>query len=481
MKVNPYSAALDGLALPDPVAAFFDFCREREAIRVRRESGAPAPWSADPIFQQGRFLNVFREDDRGSKAVRRFVEPTRHDLPRLVQAVFFARWCNRQSTLDATRVEQLGDAQSLRHALQMLPDQPWCNVTAYPVEPVRFNGRLYSRLETATSLFGELRAPLTNAITQSGGDATVATKAVNALLGMSNDFPIFMAIIDLADLRPDIIDPASPVPTGIGAVAFLDRLQHDLGCEDHHQASLQMMALQREHWPEAKRPFQPIDIEYLACECRKYFSYVNGTKAFVGKNRFREGGAAGLLFDIDCSADRSDTQIHVLAGGPGSGKSTVATALRQAGYRVLPETARQRLNAGVARGLSAAELRADPIAWQQENLRLDHALFDALSPGELIFTDTSVVEDLVYCARAGIEVGPRLQAWLRAKRYKRVFFLEPLKLYEATPLRRESQALARRLSAEVLARYRDFGYDPVLVPAAPLEERVARIRSHLDG
>ena len=36
---NPYASALDGLKLVDPVSAFFDFCREREKIRMARESG----------------------------------------------------------------------------------------------------------------------------------------------------------------------------------------------------------------------------------------------------------------------------------------------------------------------------------------------------------------------------------------------------------------------------------------------------------
>ena len=36
---NPYAKALEGLHLDDPVKAFFDFCREREAIRIRREKG----------------------------------------------------------------------------------------------------------------------------------------------------------------------------------------------------------------------------------------------------------------------------------------------------------------------------------------------------------------------------------------------------------------------------------------------------------
>jgi hypothetical protein len=81
-----YAAALDGLYLPDPVAAFFNWCKEREAIRKRRESGAPAPWSKDPIFQKARFLNVFREDDRVTKSLLKFVKPVaeKGNLPDLI-------------------------------------------------------------------------------------------------------------------------------------------------------------------------------------------------------------------------------------------------------------------------------------------------------------------------------------------------------------------------------------------------------------
>ena len=73
---NPYAKALEGLHFEDPVKAFFDFCREREAIRLRREAGEPREnWTKDPVFQQGRFLNVFREDDRVTKALFHFVKP----------------------------------------------------------------------------------------------------------------------------------------------------------------------------------------------------------------------------------------------------------------------------------------------------------------------------------------------------------------------------------------------------------------------
>ena len=282
---NPYATALDGLVLDAPVSAFFCFCREREQIRFLRESGAPDPWTEDPIFQQGRFLNVFREDDRGSKAILRFARSLEKDLSSLTHALFFARWCNRQETLDKLSIKILSRSKELRKKLETL--DPWCNVTAYPVEPVHWEGMHYSRFDAATILFGEIKESLTETLTGAQGDVIKATNAVNALFRMQNDFPIFMAIIDLAWFRPDVIDPASHVPTGIGAIAYLDLLQTYFDLEDHQQTCDRMIALQKEYWPEAKRAFQPIDIEYLSCECRKYYSYVNGTKQFEGKNVFR--------------------------------------------------------------------------------------------------------------------------------------------------------------------------------------------------
>ena len=281
---NPYASALDGLKLVDPVSAFFDFCREREKIRMARESGGSPPWSDDPIFQKGRFLNVFREDDRGSRAIIRFTGGLDKNLPFLVQTLFFARWCNRQETLDKLSSDILSDPNTLKNRLQNI--DPWFNHTAYPVEQVHWEGKQYERLDAATALFAEIKVPLSETIRGANGDVIKATNAVNDKFRMQNDFPIFMAIIDLAWFRPDVIDPGSHVPTGIGAVAYLDRLQEYFSLNTHQQTCDQMIKLQKQYWPEAKREFFPIDIEYLSCECRKYYSYVNGTKLFEGKNFF---------------------------------------------------------------------------------------------------------------------------------------------------------------------------------------------------
>lgn len=283
MTKNKYRTSLDGLVIENPVESFFNYCIERENIRIKRESGEAFPWSEDKIFQKGRFLNVFREDDRVSKSIINFAKPLTDDLPLLIQALFFGRWCNRQETIDKLNHEDLLDADTLKDKLIQL--EQWENFNAYPVQDVMWNEKTYSRIDTATTLFYEIKDDLTEIVLDSNLDVIQATKNINKRFKMENDFPIFMALIDIAWFREDVIPITSQVPTGIGAQPYLDRLQEYLDLESHQAVATEMISLQKEYWPEAKRTFYPIDIEYQSCECRKYFSYINGTKKFEGKNR----------------------------------------------------------------------------------------------------------------------------------------------------------------------------------------------------
>ena len=282
---NPYRDALRGLKLDDPVRAFFDWCRERESIRVKRGQGLPSPWSADPIFQHGRFLNVFREDDKGSRAILRFVGRAGKTVPKLLHALFFARWCNRHSTLDRLDPQLLRQPDRLLHFLLNEAEQPWFS-EAYPVVEARWEGKTYDRLEGCVDLFPRCLRFLEDCIRNAAGNVSTATRQINARFEMSNDFPIFMAVADIAWFDAALIRPDSPVPTGIGSSPFMDLLQRHLGLSSHEATMQRMIELQTVHWPEARRKFTPIYIEYLCCECRKYYSYVNGTKCFEGRNLF---------------------------------------------------------------------------------------------------------------------------------------------------------------------------------------------------
>ena len=52
------------------VHQFFDFMAAREALRLKKETGAPWPWSDDPILNTYKFTNVKREHDRTTRWMR---------------------------------------------------------------------------------------------------------------------------------------------------------------------------------------------------------------------------------------------------------------------------------------------------------------------------------------------------------------------------------------------------------------------------
>jgi hypothetical protein len=76
------------------VEAFFAYARERHSIYLKRLAGDPWPWTSDPILQQYRFTNVFRELDKTTQWFKKNVrEPLRND-PSVFLATVIFRWFN---------------------------------------------------------------------------------------------------------------------------------------------------------------------------------------------------------------------------------------------------------------------------------------------------------------------------------------------------------------------------------------------------
>jgi hypothetical protein len=61
-----------------PVEDFWYWINERHSIWVLRNSGAPKPWTDDPILRDYKFTNAYRQLDRGTVWLREnFLEPHR--------------------------------------------------------------------------------------------------------------------------------------------------------------------------------------------------------------------------------------------------------------------------------------------------------------------------------------------------------------------------------------------------------------------
>lgn len=80
---------------------FWRFVAERDRIRLRREGGAPEPWTEDPTLRDYHFTNVHRSHDPGTRWIVRTCESRGWvDLPDVLFAAYVYRSLNRVSTFE---------------------------------------------------------------------------------------------------------------------------------------------------------------------------------------------------------------------------------------------------------------------------------------------------------------------------------------------------------------------------------------------
>jgi hypothetical protein len=80
-------------------SGLFDWMLKRHDIWVRRSEGKPKPWTADPILQQYRFCNVFRELDTVTLWIRDNIRIPFATHPYLWFMLAIARTINHPPTL----------------------------------------------------------------------------------------------------------------------------------------------------------------------------------------------------------------------------------------------------------------------------------------------------------------------------------------------------------------------------------------------
>lgn len=78
---------------------FVAFIKERHAIYERRQAGKPKPWTKDPILQQYRFCNVYRELDTVTIWIRQYWRDPWKDDPNVWFAMIVARLINWPDSL----------------------------------------------------------------------------------------------------------------------------------------------------------------------------------------------------------------------------------------------------------------------------------------------------------------------------------------------------------------------------------------------
>ncbi|MGW8706493.1 AAA family ATPase [Brevundimonas sp. NPDC055814] len=165
----------------------------------------------------------------------------------------------------------------------------------------------------------------------------------------------------------------------------------------------------------------------------------------------------------------------VLTGGPGSGKTTLLEALAAAGHATSPEAGR-----AIIRRQQAIDGEALP--WKDRalfaELMLDRELEahtgaeDAAGP---VFFDRGVPDVVGYLTLCGLPVPAHVERAAQDIRYDRRVFIAPVwpEIFGQDAERKQDLDEARRTFEAMAETYPRFGYELIVLPQAPVAERLA--------
>ena len=170
----------------------------------------------------------------------------------------------------------------------------------------------------------------------------------------------------------------------------------------------------------------------------------------------------------------------VLTGAPGAGKTTLLGAAAAAGLITSPEVARR-----ILREPGGMELRArDPLGFAAAMLEGHHGEFTAhgAAPGAVLF-DPGFPDVVGFLEVSGLAVPAAVDRACRTLRYTGPVFRAPAwaQIYTSDPERIQDWAGAVASDEAVTAAWKRYGYDPIDLPLAGVDERLAFVLGRLAG
>jgi len=171
----------------------------------------------------------------------------------------------------------------------------------------------------------------------------------------------------------------------------------------------------------------------------------------------------------------------VISGCSGGGKSALLTELGRRGYTVVDEPGRRIVREELACSGSALPW-VDPVAFLQRAITMALADRDAARARQgWVFFDRGLID-----AVSGLEyvTGERVLEQLhQANRYHRRIFLTPPwpEIFQTDPERRHGFDSAVSEYSRLLEVYPSLGYEVIIIPKTPVDERADFVLAALAG
>lgn len=286
---------------------FFRYARERHAIYLARRRGDPAPWTVDPILQQYKFTNVFRELDRTTVWFRENVRDRMRTDPNVLLATVVFRWFNRieageaiflqRSLSGATAWDEFlatGSGEPLRAALLAYCDKGPYSTGAYIIHTPEGYSKLDGIIWCLVEFYKRDWQEFTEALCLEDWTMEAACQYLEGSRFMG-DFMAYEVACDLRWTRlleraPDIMTWASP---GRGARRGARRVLGHIDGEDrvtYYKPSTGKMRVKslpagesillmrdllarsqkKSNWPADWPAWEMREVEHTLCEFDKY-------------------------------------------------------------------------------------------------------------------------------------------------------------------------------------------------------------------
>jgi predicted ATPase len=172
-------------------------------------------------------------------------------------------------------------------------------------------------------------------------------------------------------------------------------------------------------------------------------------------------------------------QMFVVTGGPGSGKTTLVTALAACGFSTMPEAGRAIIQQQIAIGGTALPW-SNRLAFAELMLEMDIRSYRGAEElrGPVIF-DRGIPDVLGYLRVSGVPVPARIEEAARKFRYHRRVFLAPPwpAIFGQDEERKQSIAEAEATCDAMVDVYSSFGYELLVLPLIPVDERIEFVRN----
>lgn len=276
------------------VKFFFEYARKRYQIMLDKQAGWPAPWTDDPILNQYRFCNVFREDDKVTKWFADNIRNPLQSQPEVLFATMLFRWFNRIETGERLMCLQPNDRLSLFKQLDVggvrmrLKGVSPVVTAAYIIRSPFGMNKLDGILCALEKCYPEIQA-LATEMTQRQFTLEETHERITSWW-MMGDFMAYEVVTDLrhTDLlrnAPDILTWANPGP---GAARGLDRLlgqPHGTFNRGSQKDRAVMIPLMQEllklsqdsaYWPKTWPKWEMREVEHTLCEVDKYLRAQEG-------------------------------------------------------------------------------------------------------------------------------------------------------------------------------------------------------------